>query len=325
MTLSGFVKNLLDRIVPEKYEFNPYNLHPHVTEAVAHCDQNQWRELSRLFERLDHYQAHLIIEGLSEIIKVDTFFDDWCEKSRGHYLPHLLRGSLLLKRAWVYRGYGRGYEVTDQRAIQFHGTLESSFQSLTEAMNLNSTSSEAPARSIRALMGLSADWDDIDKVYEKMKCTGETNFAGELNYLVASCEKWLGSHEKMFDFARKTFAQENHPSHAGLIAEAHHEMHLYLDRFSEDLDVAESYFENDAVQLEIDDASKAIIDRCAELPLYETVEAHGYFALTYSLAGNYTGAKPHFEFMGKNLSRHPWEFYEEDFLNQSRRDALAKP
>ena len=104
MSLRGFLGKLVDRIAPEIFEFNPYNLHPQVATAVAYCDGRQWRELGRLYESLDHFQTHLITEALSEIIKDDAFFDEWCEKSRGYNLPHLLRGSLLLKRAWVYRG-----------------------------------------------------------------------------------------------------------------------------------------------------------------------------------------------------------------------------
>ena len=323
MSLLGFLGKLVDRIAPEIFEFNPYNLHPQVATAVAYCDGRQWRELGRLYESLDHFQTHLITEGLSEIIKDDAFFDEWCEKSRGYYLPHLLRGSLLLKRAWVYRGYGRADDVEEQRWPKFYDALEESLDSLTAAMNTNPDIIEAPARAIRTLMGLSAEWDDIDAMHARLKATGQPSFFGEVSYLIASCEKWLGSHDKMFEFARNTYAGANHPSYAGLIAEAHFEKHMYLRWIDDDADGAAAYFDDPAIQSEISEASETLLADAAERPAHETLEAHGYFAMVFSIAEQFKMAAPHFEIMGTAVSRHPWEFDDVEFLARSRRKSLA--
>jgi hypothetical protein len=323
MNVFSFLRNVLDRIAPELCEFNPFNLHPQVGEAAAYCDQRNWRELGRLYESLDHYQTHLITEGLSEIIKDDGFFDSWCEKSRGYYLPHLLRGTLLLKRAWVYRGGGRAHEVEGQRWPKFFDALESSFESLTAAMNSNPAISEAPARAIRTLMGLSAEWEDIDEMYARLRATGEPNFCGEINYLIASCEKWLGSHDKMFEFARRTYSNDAHPSFAGLIAEAHQERHLYISRWDDDDDAAETYLSSESVHAELTAASQYLLAHTQDRPIFETIEAHNYFALIFSLGENHAQAAAHYAAIGKGLSLHPWEFYTNEFLNSYRRKSLA--
>ena len=324
MSLGGFFRNLIDRILPELYEFNPFNLHPKLATAVAYCNARQWRELSSLYENLDHFQAHFITDGLAHLIKDDTFFDGWCEKNRGYYLPHLLRGALLLKRAWIYRGYGRGEDVTDARAIKFYDTLEISFAELTAAANLDQEKSEASALAIRALMGLGGDWSDIDSAYQRMRKPGEFNFTGEINYLVASCEKWHGSHEKMFAFSRRTYANNSHPAVAGLIAEAHHEKYMYLAAFEEDEDAAIAYLDDETVGTELLEASRRLIDGTTDSARYETLEAHGYFAMIFSLAKRFDHAEIHFETIGQSITHQPWDFYDIDFLNHSRRKSLAR-
>jgi len=172
-------------------------------------------------------------------------------------------------------------------------------------------------------MGLSAEWEDIDKAHAQMRSTGEPNFSGETNYLIASCEKWLGSHAKMLEFAQNAYATSLHPSLAGLIAEAHFEKYFYLLVFEDEEDKADAYLEDDAVKRQILQASHFLLDACEGRSKYEFVEAHGYFACVFSPVENHEAAAMHYLGMGRVISRHPWEFFENSFLNQSRRKALA--
>jgi len=249
-----------------------------------------------------------LVEAICESIEQDEYFDSWIADSDDADLPHLLRGATLLKRAWIYRGGGRGEEVTEDRFDRMGDALEKSLDSTVRILEHDAFGSEASARTIRTLMGLRDEWDELDEVHDVMRGFDKPNFFGELNYLIASCEKWLGSHEKMFDFARSTTrAFPDHPAFGALVAAAHWERHMHYERFEENEELAATYLTNKAVLMEVTSLSKRLLSEPSKEP-YSDLLAHNIFAAFFGEADQYELARPHFNRIGHHIMRYPWEF-----------------
>ena len=253
----------------------------------------------------------LLLESISEIVQIDGFYDEWADQNDAPALAHLLRGSLQLKRAWVYRGYGRGTDVGEESFGKMDAALEISLRDLYPIIDDVLLGQEACARLIRSLMGVSegGGWAEIDSVHGHMRSFGDGHLLGEVNYLLASCEKWLGSHEKMFFQARETVKDfKTNPNMGALVAVAHWEKHMHIERFEEDEVAASAYLADGEVMEEVTLLSQKLLE-APQLNFTDGVIAHNIFAAFFCEFSRYDLARPHFDRMGKCIIRYPWEFF----------------
>lgn len=141
----------------------------------------------------------------------------------------------------------------------------------------------------------------IDEISEGQKQDAEFKLrdcenvpiSGYLNLVSAFCEKWGGSHDEMFYFARKYFNKSN-PATGALIAKAHFERRLYISHFEEDPDNERRYEEyyNSPAKEELMSASELLLNS-SSLDEAEFRLAHGWFALTLGMSGFYKQARKH--------------------------------
>ncbi len=302
------MRRLIQKLFPISYPYRPALLHPRVSNVVHHLLQQDHKEVTNLFDGLSSCEISLLNEGVSELVQQDDLLDSWFDDSNGPALSCLLRGTIMLKRAWYYRGWGRGEDVSDDRFGRMYWALDMALNSLAPIVDHPKYGSEACARLIKVQKGLDASWDDIDAVLNQMWSFENINLIGETNYLIASCEKWLGSHDKMFQFAKdRASYRSDHPELGALLAVAHYERHMYLERFDEDQTAADKYKSNPAI---IDDllSNRSHLLETTNSPKDSYVFAHNIFAGVLSEFGQYELAMPHFEAIGSSASPYPWHF-----------------
>jgi len=197
------LKTLKLALTPRRYEYNAENLHPNARKFLELFDAGDISAAEQLYYVETPIERIYLLEAISDMVAQDDFYDNWFNQSNGPPLSCLVRGALLTKRASILDDPDLGQD--------------------------------AASYLIRVLMGLNAEWAQIDEVLAIMRSRPEPHLMGELNYLIASCEKWLGSHEKMYQSAHNAIeAYPEHPEIGALQAVAHWERLLYYDFFNND-------------------------------------------------------------------------------------------
>lgn len=299
-------KRLISSILPEKRAFIPYNISLHFSAFNDLLRQGKTEDATAFYLKLAPAEQSLLIEAVSEVVQEDTFFDEWHDEGNGPALAGLLRGTLLTKRAWHYRGRARSEDVSEEAWEKMGSALDTAIDTFKPLFHDPIYGREASARCIRAAKGQDYDWDQIDFLHKNIRREGGHSLIGELDYLVASCEKWLGSHQKMFDHAFDTVGHYPLASEVGcLIAAAHWERLMFLERFDKDKKAAKAYASNPKTLKEITNASARIL-RNADAGDQRFMIAHNIFAGVLSDFARFDLAKPHFTLMKQQVLPYPW-------------------
>lgn len=313
---------LVSRILPQKYAYAPFNISLHIRPFNDLLRSGDTEGAVNFYKSLSASERTLLVEAASEAISSDDFFDDWYDAGNGPPLAGLLRGALLVKRAWFYRGGGRGKDVSEQQWQNMEGALVKAVNSLKPLLGDPAYGTEANARCIRAAKGLGLSWDELDTLLENMRQDGKLHLYGEIDYLVASCEKWLGSHDKMFEHAFAVAARYPHSPEAGaMMAAAHFERLLYYAAFDQDGAKAESYITDAKVLGELRTASRRVMSASShDHPDY--IVAHNIFAAAFYYFDCIADAKPHFDHMGEQVLPYPWRHFSADDIQEAYTKAM---
>lgn len=313
----AFLSRLFSRILPEKYAYNPRNISEHLNPFNEHLRDNDREGAIKFYEALAPSEQTLLIEAVSEVVEDDAFFDEWHNSGDGPPLAALLRGALLVKRAWAHRGSGRGEEVSEQSWRLMENALDQAIESLKPILYDPFYGREANARCVRAAMGLGLGWDQLNILLDNIRYGQKHHLFGEIDYLVSSCKKWLGSHEQMFEHAFSAMVDfPDSPTMGSLIAAAHFERLMYFERFDGDAASTSKYRGDKKVLSEIRSASKRLL-RNSEPGAPEHIFAHNVFACVFYDFELHQDAKPHFEHMGDQITPYPWRYFSAEEIQKA--------
>ena len=311
------LKRIISRILPEKYAYNPRNISLHFHQFNQHLSQNDLGGAIQFYETLSSGEQTLLVEAVSEIVQDDTFFDAWFDDGNGPPLSALLRGAVLVKRAWFHRGGGRGEDVTQDKWQKMEAALDQAIESLKSILYDPVYGREANARCIRAAKGLGLSWDQLDILLENIRSNQKHHVFGEIDYLVASCKKWLGSDEKMFEHAFSAMAEYPGSAAMGcLLAAAHFERLFYIDHFEGDAALAAQYQSDQKILSEIRAASQRLL-RKSEPGAPEHIFAHNVFACAFYNFDLHQDAKAHFLHIGEQITPYPWRYFFADDIQRA--------
>lgn len=317
------MKNLLKKILPSRVKFDTRLLHPAVSSVVQNLQDRNYQAIETAFDGLSIAEISLLNEGVSDIIQQDDLLDHWFDEGNGPPLAALLRGTILRKRAWFYRGSGGGDEVGEEKFAKMFEVLRDARRSLSPILDHPQYGSEACARMINVYKGLQEEWEDIDEILKQMWSFGEINLTGEIHYLIACCEKWFGSHRKMFRFAEKRIAAHpEHPELGALMAAAHYERHMFAERFDENQMEADKYRENPNHLNEITQLRDKLL-AVSEPGKPEHILAHNIFAGVASGFFVYQIATPSFLQIGERFTPYPWIYMDDDFLPYAHKTSMG--
>ncbi|MEP1230750.1 MAG: hypothetical protein ABJG88_08750 [Litorimonas sp.] len=310
-------KKIKTALTPKLYAYDPEHLHPKARNFLELCNSAQYQDASDLFYAEPRNERTYLLEAVNAMVEQDDFYDAWFNNSNGPPLSCLLRGSLLTQRAWHYRGYGRGEEVSDANVDLMHQCLNKAYNSLVPILRGEHLGQDSCAKIIRVLMGLNAEWEQIDEALAILRSFGGPHLLGEMNYLIASCEKWLGSHDKMYQSAHDACElYPNNPDITALYATAHWERQLHYDVFEKNETDAEAFRNNPDILTDMTYRSKHLL-KLGVGREGQFVIAHNLYAAFFCERGEWDLAQPHFAKMKTRISVYPWEFYEDDFLHRA--------
>jgi hypothetical protein len=140
---------------------------------------------------------------------------------------------VLTAQAWQFRGRGYASTVEDQALLAFHQILEEADEVGYKALALDPTNPIAGEARLTSGLGLGLPKDEWWTRFEVACKTRPTQYLAHKTMLQAVSQKWHGSHDLMFDFARKVTAAAPIGDPIGaILAIAHAEFLLYSKTLS---------------------------------------------------------------------------------------------
>ncbi|PRX97351.1 hypothetical protein [Allonocardiopsis opalescens] len=239
-------------------------------------------------------------------------------------------GRTLISEAWSIRGSGYASTVGAERFKLFHTTLHKAHQPLLAATELR-PDDPAPWAALQTMaMGLGVPREQFDLVWQEITRRSPHLYPAHWVRLQILAEKWHGSHDEMFAFARETVrsAPSGHPVTA-MLPLAHEEYVLRRKGAIADegggavatVKFLATYY-TEAVRSELRGAS----DRwcAAEPPPHpRAIEAHHLFGAALASAGDREAARWHLGRIGDRVHGLPWGYRGNDpvkqFLKTARR------
>ncbi|MFF1819657.1 hypothetical protein ACFVWG_20315 [Kribbella sp. NPDC058245] len=268
-------------------------------DALAHRD---WPTARQILHGTEHPDDRcFLLEACGSVPDVQ----DWIGTiAATDPLAQLVRGCHATAWAWEARG---GYRAKYTQAEQFRlffERLRLAESSLYDVVAANPDEIAAWAFLVRTARGLELGLEDGEFRFHQATSRHATNLKAHAEWLQTNCQKWSGSHDRMFHLARSAAAAapDGNMLHA-LIPLAH--LEVMLDREGP---AARLYMTQPDVQAELRAAAeRSVLHPAADLrpgwPLYFNT-----FAMAFAQAADHPAAAAVFSRLGDQITTHPWQY-----------------
>jgi hypothetical protein len=189
----------------------------------------------------------------------------WVDQEPDNPDAHLLFGTRMLNYAFEARGADRAHLVSEKSWEVFHERVAVSQESLVKAAELL-PQDPTPFDGLMSIrMSAGGDLETSEALYSAAMERDPANYFCHTRYGYLLCEKWLGSHEMMFDFARRLLRDVGGGlDRAAVMFRAHIERWYHYAAFDNRNDLALEYLDS----REVVEETNAAFDR--------TMAARGY-------------------------------------------------
>jgi hypothetical protein len=223
-------------------------------------------------------------------------------------LPLLVQGAHAVVWAWDARGRAYAEHTGDDQFRDFFQRLRVAENCLDAVVARDPGDTTAWTSLLITARGRQVDRDEAMRRFGAVVAQHPRHLRAHSQMLQYLCEKWFGSHDEMFAFARAAVAEAPPGGPLPrLIAEAHIERWLALPRGE-----ARSYFTQPAVRAELNAAA----DRSIRHPAYQYRPGwpltHNTFAFAFALAQDRGAARQQFEIIGDRVTEQPWGYLRAD-------------
>ncbi|GAA3747717.1 hypothetical protein HDA32_001552 [Spinactinospora alkalitolerans] len=238
-------------------------------------------------------------------------------------------GRTLIDEAWQIRGGGWAETVGRDRFKLFRATLANAREPLLAAAELD-TADPVPWECMQWLaLGLELERDHKDAIWRNIAERCPTLMSAHWGRLQVLAEKWGGSHEEMFDFARQVVdaAPAGQPLTA-MLPLAHAEYLLRERRPLLESGESRAFvrFSVDHYTMEIVEELEAAANKwtATMAPHPRGLEAHHLFGAILADCGLDDAARPHLERVGDRLHVIPWSYLGAGSAGEEFSDALQR-
>lgn len=286
------------RIQTKLHEISERGAWLHAALASSH-----WKEAHAFLEKSrDDSDYPYLIEVASDWPGRPRWFEPWLEACPDSPIPWLVSGAHLIHWAWEARGGKRATNVEEDAWPDFFARLEASMESLARSAALCPEDAMPFSYMIAALTGLDATVDERRQALDEALRRNPEHLPAHFNAVMAFSEKWGGSHDLLFEFARSTSRRKTSrsPLH-GLVACAHVERWLYYS-FEDDQAGMETYFAENAVRVEL----RSVFGRFGDHPEPDTRYLTNSFAFAFYMSGDHPEARSAFKQTRGFVTGIPW-------------------
>lgn len=195
---------------------------------IAQLGQGQWRPAAARLARTRDADDRAYVAGML-LESAGSWIEEWLAAEPSRAEPWLLRGLTRIGWAWQARGSGLASDVDEDAWPVFFERLRLAEGDLQEAILRDAKDALPWAYLSITGRGLDVGVDELRRRWEEGRKRSPESWQLAWLMLEALSEKWSGSHELMFQFAREVAAAapEGSGLHA-LVAEAHLQRWLYF-------------------------------------------------------------------------------------------------
>lgn len=229
--------------------------------------------------------------------------ESWPSRRPGSAEAYLLRGAQRTTWAWQARGRGDTESVEANAWDDFFNRLRSAEADLLRAVEL-ADDGVAWSRLLITGRGLEVPLDELRARYARATdASADLTFAAD-QLLQSLCEKWLGSHEEMFAFARATVASvSDGDPRLRLIPLAHLER---VFAFGDDFLGGSRYRAEPGVHSELIAAAERSVFRFDHRVSPQHRITLNAFAMAFCHFGRFDAARPLLDWIGSSPTLEPW-------------------
>lgn len=243
-------------------------------EAHAALVRGDWRPAQTLME--EPGDRSFVVTGLTQDTATPTAaYQRWVADR-----PSSLSGTVLAVHltgvAWDIRGGGYAETVGTDSWNGFAAKLSEAETAAREAVRLGPSLADAWAALLQVSVGQARGMEVIDQCFQQAHALQPFHNRATSRMLQARCNKWYGSHEDMFSFARwvKDRAQPGSPAQS-LVVRAHHERWASMSELGVP---SGQYFSQPDVQTEVLQTATRFLEATPSGPSpIELVEANAWF------------------------------------------------
>jgi hypothetical protein len=219
----------------------------------------------------------------------------------------LVRGAHGVLWAWEARGSGKADTVNEAGFDTFHQRLMQAREDLMRASRLEEADATPWVYLLITIRGLEEGIEAGLACFQQLRQRHRWSVYGHIQMLQLLTEKWGGSHQAMFEFARA--ASDAAPVGSlvhRVIADAHAERWLYLRNWEQDRKGAAGYFRRGDVKREIEQAARQSIWAPSFMPSRRAVIDRNMFAFCFTMMDEFKAARREFDAIGPIVTSSPW-------------------
>ena len=236
---------------------------------------------------------------------------EWLAQYPSSHFANACLGDVYSDYAWYARGGGAASTVIREGSSLFKERLFTAKEYLEKAYSLNHSDPFVPADLIVVATGLGLERAEMEKQFQRAILADPADQLAYSTKLIYLMDKWYGSKEEMFSFARETAKNAPPGSRVpGVLLEAHWEMY-----FRSGSNV--SYFRNPIVWKEMKEVYLTLSNRFPD-----SKRIHNWFARTAYLAGDNERAREELKKIGDDWLSAVWG--PKKTFDEVKRELLAK-
>jgi hypothetical protein len=235
-------------------------------------------------------------------------FDAWVAARPDSATARLARGSHGISWGWEIRGGGYAKSVKQDAWAVFHERLREAEGDLFGAVELDPQDPLPWSALITSGRGLSIPKEELILRFEEAIRRSPGLPGAHFGVLQGLCQKWSGSHDEMFAFARERAGSAPDGSRLhGLVATAH------MERWMADRDepARKPYFVDPDVRAELVSHAHRSVLHPAWRDEADTVATLNMFACLLRLAGEQDLAQAVGMRIGRRRTQTPWAFFKD--------------
>jgi hypothetical protein len=246
----------------------------------------------------------------ADVPGVQDWIGQWVAAEPQSTLPLLVQGAHGVYWAWEARGSAYTEHTQQEQFDLFFKRLKFAENCLDDVADRDPYDTTARAFLLTSGVGRQVDLAEQQRRFsEVIKRHPQHKWAhGAMQQYL--CEKWFGSHDQMFAFARETarYAPPGSSLHGG-IAEAHIERYLDLSRTGG----GAAYMEQPEVGAELVAAAEQSVFHPAHQRRPGWPRLFNSFAFALHLSDQYQAAYRLYRIIGDEyITEHPWDYYNAD-------------
>jgi hypothetical protein len=219
-------------------------------------------------------------------------------------------GVRLIEHAWEARGHGTSDTVSDKGHDLFKQRLQQADRELSQAAKLDPADPTPWAHRLTVARGLGLGQGHARQLYQEAAKRYPQHYTAHMQMLAVLTEKWGGSHQAMFDFARKAAERAGEGSHLGvLVIYAHIERWLYY-RFDDDKKGMDKYPKERATQEECTSQYQRSLGSPQLQVRRTTILARNVAAMWFFLAKDRKRLQSEVAQIGNAYTDSPWGYWD---------------